>query len=178
MKPKLTKIFLFLFLFFITPFHFSNAGILEQVEKELVSLADKVRPAVVSLSPYIAKGAVGQGLPRKSRPANAGSGVIFDAKKGLVVTNSHVVRNVLKIQVTFKDGTKIVGEVLGADEDTDLAVVQIPTDRPLTEVKFADSSKVKIGQLVVAVGNPYGLNDTTTFGIVSGLKRENVNLSR
>ncbi len=163
---------------FLLQAQFSSAGILEQVEQELVSLADRVRPAVVSLSPYIAKGAVGQGLPRKGRPANAGAGVIFDADKGLIVTNSHVVRNVLKILVTFKDGSKVVGDVLGADEDTDLAVVQVKSAQPLAEVKFADSSKVRIGQLVVAVGNPYGLNDTTTFGIVSGLKRENVNLSR
>ena len=176
--PKLPKTCLLLFLFLLVPFQFSSAGILEQVEQELVSLADKVRPAVVSLSPYIAKGAIAQGLPRKGRPANAGSGVIFNAKKGLIVTNSHVVRNVLKILVTFKDGNKIVGEVLGVDEDTDLAVVQVKSKKPLAAVKFADSSKVKIGQLVVAVGNPYGLNDTTTFGIVSGLKRENVNLSR
>ena len=166
------------FIIFLLLAQSSSAGILEQVEQELVSLADKVRPAVVSLSPYIAKGAVGQGLPRKGRPANAGAGVIFDAKKGLIVTNSHVVRNVLKILVTFKDGSKIVGDVLGADEDTDLAVVQVESEPPLTAVKFGDSSKVRIGQLVVAVGNPYGLNDTTTFGIVSGLKRENVNLSR
>ena len=178
MNPKLRKTCLLLFLFALIPLKFSNAGILEQVEEELVKLADKVRPAVVSLSPYIAKGAVGEGLPRKSRPANAGAGVIFDAEKGLIVTNSHVVRNVLKIQVTFMDGSKVVGDVLGADEDTDLAVVQVRRSEPLSEVKFADSSKVKIGQFVVAVGNPYGLNDTTTFGIVSGLKRENVNLSR
>jgi len=175
---KLPKNCVFLVLFLLVPLQFSSAGVLEQVEQELVSLADKVRPAVVSLSPYIAKGAIGEGLPRKGRPANAGSGVIFDAEKGLIVTNSHVVRNVLKILVTFKDGNKIVGEVLGADEDTDLAVVKVASNEPLTAVKFADSSKVKIGQLVVAVGNPYGLNDTTTFGIVSGLKRENVNLSR
>ena len=178
MNSRLRKTCLLLFLFVLTPLQFSSAGILEEVEKELVKLADKVRPAVVSLSPYIAKGAVGEGLPRKSRPANAGAGVIFDAEKGLIVTNSHVVRNVLKIQVTFMDGSKVVGDVLGADEDTDLAVVQVKRREPLSEVKFADSSKVKIGQLVVAVGNPYGLNDTTTFGIVSGLKRENVNLSR
>ena len=178
MNSRLRKTCLLLFLFVLIPLQFSSAGILEEVEKELVKLADKVRPAVVSLSPYIAKGAVGEGLPRKSRPANAGAGVIFDAEKGLIVTNSHVVRNVLKIQVTFMDGSKVVGDVLGADEDTDLAVVQVKRREPLSEVKFADSSKVKIGQLVVAVGNPYGLNDTTTFGIVSGLKRENVNLSR
>ena len=155
-----------------------EAGILEQVEKELVELADRVRPAVVSLSPYIAKGAVRQGLPNRGRPANAGAGVIYNAERGLVVTNSHVVRNVERIKVILKDGREIIGEVLGADEDTDLAVVHISSKTPLAEVKFGDSSKIRVGQLVVAVGNPYGLNDTTTFGIISGLKRENINLSR
>ena len=164
-------------LFFAIPFY-SEAGILEQVENELVELADNVRPAVVSLSPFIAKGAIGDGLPNKGRAANAGAGVVYNAEKGLIVTNSHVVRSVNKIKVTFKDGMEIIGEVLGADEDTDLAVIHVLSEMPLTEVKFADSSKVQVGQLVVAVGNPYGLNDTTTFGIISGLKRENVNLSR
>ena len=182
LKPSiarpLVKFVLFGLLFGILPVLPGEAGILEQMEKELVELADRVRPAVVSLSPYIAKGAVRQGLPNRGRPANAGAGVIYDAERGLVVTNSHVVRNVERIKVTLKDGQEIIGEVLGADEDTDLAVVQILSKTPLAEVKFGDSSKVRVGQLVVAVGNPYGLNDTTTFGIVSGLKRENINLSR
>ena len=164
-------------LFIALPFS-GEAGILEQVENELVGLADKVRPAVVSLSPYIAKGAIGDGLANKGRPANAGAGVVYNAEKGLIVTNSHVVRSVNKIKVTFKDGREIIGEVLGADEDTDLAVVHVLSEKPLAEVSFGNSSKVRVGQLVVAVGNPYGLNDTTTFGIISGLKRENVNLSR
>ena len=175
--PSLQVKFILLVLFFLIPLS-SEAGILEQVENELVELADHVRPAVVSLSPYIAKGAIGEGLPKKGRPANAGSGVVYNAEKGLIVTNSHVVRGVNKIKVTFKDGREIIGEVLGADEDTDLAVVHVLSDTPLVEVKFGDSSKVRVGQLVVAVGNPYGLNDTTTFGIISGLKRENVDLSR
>ena len=172
------KFILFVCVLFFTIPSFGEAGILEQVENELVELADKVRPAVVSLSPYIAKDAIGDGLSKKGRPANAGAGVVYNAEKGLIVTNSHVVRNVNKIKVTFKDGRKIIGDVLGADEDTDLAVVHVMSEMPLTEVNFGDSSKVRIGQLVVAVGNPYGLNDTTTFGIISGLKRENVNLSR
>jgi serine protease Do len=67
---------------------------------------------------------------------------------------------------------------LGTDEDTDLAVVQIETEKPLSTATLGDSSGLKIGQLAVAVGNPYGLNDTLTFGIISGLNRENVNLSR
>ena len=176
----LVKIVLFFggLLFGILPALPGEAGILEQVEKELVELADRVRPAVVSLSPYIAKGAVRQGLPNRGRPANAGAGVIYNAERGLVVTNSHVVRNVERIKVILKDGQEIIGEVLGADEDTDLAVVHISSKPPLAEVKFGDSSKIRVGQLVVAVGNPYGLNDATTFGIVSGLKRENINLSR
>ena len=177
MTPSLQVKFILLVLFFLIPLS-SEAGILEQVENELVELADHVRPAVVSLSPYIAKGAIGEGLPKKGRPANAGSGVVYNAEKGLIVTNSHVVRGVNKIKVTFKDGREIIGEVLGADEDTDLAVVHVLSDTALVEVKFGDSSKVRVGQLVVAVGNPYGLNDTTTFGIISGLKRENVDLSR
>lgn len=176
-KLSLQVNFILLVLFFLIPLT-SEAGILEQVENELVELADQVRPAVVSLSPYIAKGAIGQGLPNKGRPANAGAGVVYNAEKGLIVTNSHVVRSVNKIKVTFKDGREIIGEVLGADKDTDLAVVHVLSETPLAEVKFGDSSKVRVGQLVVAVGNPYGLNDTTTFGIISGLKRENVNLSR
>ena len=176
----LVKIVLFFggLLFGILPALPGEAGILEQVEKELVELADRVRPAVVSLSPYIAKGAVRQGLPNRGRPANAGAGVIYNAERGLVVTNSHVVRNVERIKVILKDGREIIGEVLGADEDTDLAVVHISSKTLLAEVKFGDSSKIRVGQLVVAVGNPYGLNDTTTFGIISGLKRENINLSR
>ena len=176
----LVKIVLFFggLLFGILPALPGEAGILEQVEKELVELADRVRPAVVSLSPYIAKGAVRQGLPNRGRPANAGAGVIYNAERGLVVTNSHVVRNVERIKVILKDGREIIGEVLGTDEDTDLAVVHISSKTPLAEVKFGDSSKIRVGQLVVAVGNPYGLNDTTTFGIISGLKRENINLSR
>ena len=71
------------FITFLLLAQFSSAGILEQVEEELVALADKVRPAVVSLSPYIAKGAVGQGLPRKGRPANAGVGCYLRCKKGI-----------------------------------------------------------------------------------------------
>jgi serine protease Do len=175
----LVKFALFFGALFLNLPLYTEAGILEQVENELVELADRVRPAVVSLSPYIAKGAIGDGLAKKGgRPANAGAGAIYDAEKGLVVTNSHVVRNVQKIKVKFKDGREIIGEVLGADEDTDLAVVHVESEIPLMAVKFGDSSKVRVGQLVVAVGNPYGLNDTTTFGIISGLKRENINLSR
>ncbi len=157
----------------------SGLSILKTAEKELIALTDKARPLVVSLSPYVPPSpSVRLQEQEGGRAANAGSGVILDGKKGLIVTNSHVVRSSQKIQVTLFGGEEVVGEVLGADEDTDLAIVKIPVNRPLPSLTFGDSSKLKVGQFVIAVGNPYGLNDTTTFGIVSGLNRENINLSR
>lgn len=154
--------------------------ILEDLEDAFVSLADKVRPAVVSLSPYVppSPSIRKQDSLGKGRPNNAGAGVIIDGKNGFIVTNSHVVRNSDKIQVTLFGGKKVVGRVMGTDDDTDLAVVQIPVTSALASVEFGDSSRLKVGQMVVAVGNPYGLSETMTFGIISGLNRENVNLSR
>ncbi len=155
-------------------------SILKQLENEFTQLAEKVLPAVVSLSPHVG-GDPDQkrfgGLSRR-RPTNSAAGVIVDGENGWVVTNSHVVRDAVKIKVTLYNGQILVGRVVGKDEDADLAVVKIDSPDPLPSAKWADSSAVKVGQLVVAVGNPYGLNETMTFGIVSGLNRENINLSR
>jgi serine protease Do len=155
-------------------------NLLEELENAFVSLADKVRPAVVSLSPYVppSPSIRKQDSLNKGRPNNAGAGVIIDAENGFIVTNSHVVRSSDKIKVTLFGGKELVGEVMGSDDDTDLAVVKVPADGLKASVQFGDSSQLKVGQMVVAVGNPYGLSDTMTFGIVSGLNRENVNLSR
>jgi len=157
-----------------------SGGVLEELESSLISLADKVRPAVVSLSPYVPPSSSVGNLDafKKGRPTSAGAGVLIDAANGYLVTNSHVVRNADRITVRLLDGQELVGQVVGADEDTDLAVVQIESDRPLSSAVLGDSSKLKVGQLVVAVGNPYGLNNTLTLGIISGLNRENINLSR
>jgi Do/DeqQ family serine protease len=158
----------------------SGFTLLENLENAFVSLADKVRPAVVSLSPYVppSPSIRKQDSENKGRPNNAGAGVVIDAENGFIVTNSHVVRNSDKIQVTLFGGKKLIGEVLGSDDDTDLAVVKITENEAKGSVQFGDSSRLKVGQMVVAVGNPYGLSDTMTFGIISGLNRENVNLSR
>ena len=154
--------------------------LLEDLEDAFVSLADKVRPAVVSLSPYVppSPSIRKQNSLNKGRPSNAGAGVIIDSKNGFIVTNSHVVRNSDKIQVTLFGGKKVVGHVVGTDDDTDLAVVRIPVESSLASVQFGDSRGLKVGQMVIAVGNPYGLSETMTLGIISGLNRENVNLSR
>ncbi|NIU44602.1 MAG: PDZ domain-containing protein [Nitrospinaceae bacterium] len=94
------------------------------------------------------------------------------------MTNSHVVRQSDKVQIRFYSGEEMVGHVIGTDEETDLAVIQVKSSKPLPSVSLGDSSKVKVGQFVVAIGNPYGLHDTFSFGVVSGLNRENVNISR
>jgi serine protease Do len=153
---------------------------LEEVNSALIFLADRVRPSVVSISPYIPPSPSVRTQESKGvgRATNAGAGVIVDGDKGLIVTNSHVVRNADKITITLMGGKELIGEVLGMDEDTDIAVVKVESDEPLIPASFGDSSKLKVGQMVVAVGNPYGLNDTLTLGIISGLNRENVNLSR
>ncbi len=154
--------------------------ILQEMEAGFVALAEHTLPAVVNLSPYVPKSPSvrRQGTGRKGRPASAGAGVIIDSENGYAVTNHHVVKGSDDIQVTLYGGKKVLAKVIGSDEDTDLAVIKINSDEPLTAVKLGDSSGVKVGQLVVAIGNPYGLNDTLSFGIVSGLNRENVNISR
>ncbi len=182
---RLPTLLAFIAVFFLSGQGIAQAGpqglkILQDLEDAFVSLADKVRPAVVSLSPYVppSPSVRKQDSLQKGRPNNAGAGVIIDGKNGFIVTNSHVVRNSDKIQVTLFGGKKVVGQVVGTDDDTDLAVVKVPVTSPLASVQFGDSSQLKVGQMVVAVGNPYGLSETMTLGIISGLNRENVNLSR
>ncbi len=154
-------------------------GILEQFESALVDLAGNALPKVVSLSPYVPPSpSILRRDDKRGRPTNSAAGVIVDGKNGFIVTNSHVVRGNDLIQVTFFDGEKVVAHVVGEDEDTDLAVVKVDLDRELPSAVFGDSSKVKVGQMVMAIGNPYGLEETVTFGLVSGLNRENINLSR
>ncbi len=101
----------------------------------------------------------------------AGSGFVWD-KEGHIVTNNHVVEGADKIEVTFYDGTTVQAEIVGADPDSDLAVVKVdvPADG-LLPVQLADSTQVKVGQLAVAIGNPFGLEGTMTVGFVSAVGR-------
>jgi len=153
-------------------------SVLRDMEAALVSLADKTRPAVVTITPYIKSNNKPSRSVRRVRPTNTGTGVIIDGQKGLIVTNSHVVKDMASPEITLMGGKKFKGKVLGADEETDLAVVQIETADRLPEAHFGDSSNLHVGQFVIAVGNPFGLDSTMTFGIVSGLNRENINISR
>ena len=99
-----------------------------------------------------------------------GSGVIVDAKKGLILTNAHVVNGSKNITVTLKDGRRKLAKLLGRDLKTDIAVLQIHANH-LTAIPIADSSQVQIGDWVAAIGSPFGLNQTVTSGMVSALHR-------
>src|SRR5499433_3313226 len=105
---------------------------------------------------------------------SAGSGVIFDAKNGYIVTNAHVVENASEITVTLQDGHDLKAEVVGSDEPSDVAVLKVKTDA-LTQISLGDSGKVEVGDFVVAIGNPFGLQHTVTSGIISGLSRSGIN---
>jgi serine protease Do len=89
-----------------------------------------------------------------------------------------VIGDAAEIEVRFSDKTKLVAQVVGRDPDTDLALLKVTADHPLPSARFGDSSTVKVGQWVLAVGNPFGLDRTVTLGVVSGIGRENINLSR
>ena len=112
--------------------------------------------------------------PRERQFQSAGSGVIFDAKNGYIVTNAHVVDNATEITVTLQDGRDLTGTVVGSDVPSDVAVLKVPPEA-LTQVALGDSTKLEVGDFVVAIGNPFGLQHTVTSGIVSGLGRSGIN---
>ena len=112
--------------------------------------------------------------PRERPFQSAGSGVIVDARAGYIVTNAHVVENASEITVTLQDGRDLSGEVVGSDERTDVAVVKVKGDA-LTQIALGNSDRVEVGDYVVAIGNPFGLQHTVTQGIVSGLARSGIN---
>ena len=99
-----------------------------------------------------------------------GSGVIIDAAQGYVLTNGHVAANATRIEVTTKDNRRLTAKLVGTDSDTDIAVLQIPAGN-LTAVPMGDSDRLQVGDFVLAIGNPFGLGQTVTSGIVSALGR-------
>jgi len=112
---------------------------------------------------------------RDSRPNSLGSGVIIDAKRGLVITNNHVIENAAEIQVTLNDGRELVAAVVGKDPRADVAVLKIKPGN-LTALKWANSDRLRVGDFCVAIGNPFGLGQTVTSGIVSALGRSGLGI--
>jgi Do/DeqQ family serine protease len=119
-------------------------------------------------------------LPQRSQPEEretqaTGSGVIVDAQNGYILTNGHVVDNATKIEVTTKDNKRFTAKLVGRDTEADVAVLQIPAQN-LTAVPLGDSDRLQVGDFVLAVGNPFGLGQTVTSGIVSALGRSGLGI--
>lgn len=153
--------------------------VLQGLENVFVEIADRVKPAVVNISAASASESIRRPETPRRPPDSpgSGSGVIID-KKGYIVTNNHVVGDAEKVEVRLSDKRRFTGRVIGKDPDTDLAVIKVESETDLPVVALGDSSNLKVGQWVIAVGNPFGLDRTVTVGVVSALGRENVQLSR
>ena len=152
--------------------------ILEEIQSVITELAEQAKPSVVNLFPITGAGKLREGLGERTPNASgSGSGLVIDSE-GHIVTNNHVIGDATEIEVRFSDKSKLIAVVIGKDPDTDLAVLKVTADRPLPSARFGDSTSVKVGQWVLAVGNPFGLDRTVTLGVVSGIGRENINLSR
>jgi serine protease DegQ len=110
------------------------------------------------------------------RQSGLGSGVVVSAD-GLVLTNNHVVESADEIEIAFYDGRKTKAKVVGADPESDLAVLRIASDKPLTPITFAPAESLRIGDVVLAIGNPFGVGQTVTSGIVSALGRTHLGIN-
>jgi len=112
---------------------------------------------------------------RYRRTQSAGSGVVVDAARGHIVTNYHVVQRANEITVTLSDGRSMKAELIGSDPHVDLAVLKVEPEH-LSQIEFADSARLRVGDFVVAIGNPFGLSQTVTSGIVSALGRSGLGI--
>ena len=161
-------------------------------------LAEDLSDAVVNISTsQSVKGADGKPLPRvpdgspfeelfedffkkrkgpssgRRKVASLGSGFVIDGKEGLVVTNNHVIDGADEITVIFRDGSKLkVEKVLGTDGKTDLALLKVKPQKPLKSVKFGSSEQLRVGDWVLAIGNPFGLGGSVSVGIISAKQRD------
>jgi len=151
----------------------SLAPVLKEVTPSVVNIYTRTRVRVRSPlmeDPFFRRFFNVPDAPRERISQSLGSGVIVDAEKGYVLTNNHVIARADEIAVGLKDGRSLEAKLIGTDPDTDLAVIQIPAEN-LTELQLADTDELQVGDFVVAVGNPFGLGQTVTSGIVSALGR-------
>ncbi len=161
------------------------ASVAGQPVPSLAPMLERVMPAVVSVNtkqvvrvrnpffndPFFRR--LFPEVPQERINESLGSGVIIDAAEGLVLTNHHVIDNADDVQVTLSDGRTVKAEFIGSDADTDVALIRIPAGN-LTEIKLGDSTQLRVGDFVVAIGNPFGFSQTVTSGIVSAVGRSGI----
>ena len=156
----------------------------------LAPMIERVTPAVVNISTRGQEKIAGNPLlqdpvfrrffnlpqqPSHRDTQSLGSGVIIDADNGYILTNSHVIDKAIEITVTLQDGRRLNATLVGADPEADVAVIQVPNEN-LSALKLADSDQLRVGDFVVAIGNPFGLGQTVTSGIVSALGRSGLGI--
>ena len=152
----------------------SLAPILQTVTPAVVNIHSTSRQRVNSRSQSFYSWYYGlPNYPQERVTQSLGSGVIVNASKGYILTNNHVIEDADDIQVSLQDGRSLTAKLIGTDEGTDVAVIQIDADN-LSELNLASSETMQVGDFVVAVGNPFGLGQTVTSGIVSALGRTNI----
>ena len=161
------------------------AAVAGQPVPSLAPMLEKVTPAVVSVNtkqvvrvrnpffddPFFRR--LFPDVPQERINESLGSGVIIDAADGLVLTNHHVIDNADDVQVTLADGRTVKAEFLGSDADTDIALIRIPA-QGLTGITLGNSDQLRVGDFVVAIGNPFGFTQTVTSGIVSAVGRSGI----
>jgi len=178
------------------PFTLQAAGLPPYVDGQplpsLAPMLEHVMPAVVNIStstniqvsenplmqdPYFRQFFEMPNQSRQQQKNSLGSGVIIDSSQGLVLTNNHVIDKADKILVTLHDGRQLNAELIGTDPESDVAIIRVPGNN-LTQLSIADSSLLKVGDFVVAIGSPFGLSQTVTSGIVSALGRSGLGIEK
>ena len=188
---KFLKSILIFTVLFSSPSFAGNSKLFSAGIPSLAPMLEDVTPAVVNIytisetpqrnqlidDPFLRKffNIPGQQKSKKRNRSGLGSGVIINSKKGFVITNNHVIAKAKDIKVKLHDGREFKAVLVGADPASDIAIIKIPPEN-LQSIKFSDSEKLRVGDFVVAIGNPFGIGQTVTSGIVSALGRSGLGI--